>query len=38
MCCLTDRVLEDYFIDRRLESFQRRGSWRANDDIRKYME
>ena len=44
VCCrplfgdMTDRVLEDYFIDRGLESFQRRGSWRANDDIRKYME
>ena len=35
---MTDRVLEDYFFDRSLESFQRRGCWSTNEDIRTYME
>lgn len=35
---MTDRVLQDYFFDRGLEGFQRRGSWSTNDDIRTYME
>ena len=35
---MTDRVLEDYFADRSLESFQRRGSWSTNEDIRKFRE
>ena len=35
---MTDRVLEDYFKDRTLESFQRRGSWSTNEDISKFRE
>lgn len=35
---MTDRVLEDYFHERRLENLQRRGSWSTNEDIRMYRE
>ncbi|MBQ5428651.1 MAG: hypothetical protein IIT51_08870 [Oscillospiraceae bacterium] len=35
---LTDRVLEDYFFHRTLEKNQRKGSFRANEDIRLLLE
>ena len=35
---MTDRVLEDYFISRGLESNLRRGSFRANENIRMLIE
>ena len=35
---MTDRVLEDYFSTRSLESNQVGGAWITNEDIRKYRE